>query len=168
MSFVKIVFEVGVENCNTESLWATEVDGGFMLENVPFYVMDVSYEDIVEAEQITDELAIQALGHADKRQEVDGVDVPVKVYQFQRVIKPAASSLFRVWYTDEDHQAASLQFDTLRELGCTVEVAYISFAAICVPLSVHDQACQLILDGMNSDLWNVQTGVYRNDDEDDE
>jgi hypothetical protein len=49
MEQVKVVCE---SDEGTESLWATPADGRFVLDDYPFYLKGVCFEDVVEAPRL--------------------------------------------------------------------------------------------------------------------
>lgn len=132
--FVKVFFhleqdEDGYPPVATESLWAKRVpEGGYQLDNVPFYAKGVSWNDIVEA-QVDDEGALY----------------------FTKVIRPSGHSTIRVMIFNEA-EVSPLRKE-LEKLGCDSERDYVpQLISVDIPPAVDIRnVWNLLEQGLNSD-----------------
>lgn len=146
MQQVKVVFE---SEEGTESLWATPVDGGFVLDNYPFYLKGVCFEDLVEASPLASGL-----------------------YQYVRTLEKSNNSLYRVFYEFNHAERAAELLADLQRLGCGHEKNELVdgvLAAVNIPGAVDaDIAWQILEAGLNEGTWVLQAGDDRHPCTDDE
>ena len=126
----------GVE---TESLWAQVTGKGrYRIDNIPFYVYDISLGDVVAGTADGDRIA------------------------FERVLKRGGHSTYRVLVKDEMGFESSPFREGWRELekhGCSYEVARRRWIAIDIPPSADVFAVYRILeDGENRAVWTFEEG----------
>ncbi|MNS08287.1 hypothetical protein D3C72_397450 [compost metagenome] len=139
MDQVKVVFE---SEEGTEALWATSVERGFVVDNYPFYLKGVCFEDVVEAQLL-------APG----------------IYRYTGTVEKSGNSLYRVWF-DAQHagRATALLADLVR-LGCGHERGDSdggSLVAVNIPGAVDADAAWKILEkGLHEETWVVQEGDDR-------
>lgn len=121
-----------------ERLWADRVQEGlYRLDNVPFYVKNVSSGDVVAVEALNDELS------------------------FLKVVRASGNSVVRIYVLDiEDVQASR---DEFRGLGCESELSDVpKLFALEVPASSEfAPVAQLIDAGVNQRRWEYEVGVMR-------
>jgi hypothetical protein len=146
MQQVKVVFE---SEDGTESLWATPVDSGFVIDNYPFYLKGVCFEDLIEATPLTNGL-----------------------YQYVRTVEKSNNSLYRVFYEPEHALRAAELLADLHQLGChhgKNELVDGVLAAVNIPGAVNaDIAWKLLETGLNEGTWVIQEGDDRHPCIDDE
>ncbi|SEP10877.1 protein of unknown function [Luteibacter sp. UNC138MFCol5.1] len=96
---MKVLFPASMSRGEVvETMHCQAVDGGFELENSPFYVYGVSYRDVVEA----------------------GVDTDILT--FTRVVRRGGHSTYRLLVTsDKQALAFAKRWPRLEALGCTYE-----------------------------------------------
>jgi hypothetical protein len=119
-----------------ETLWAKSLGGGlYELRNVPFYAFDVSYEDVVEAENVAGVLTFKRLssrsGHS----------------TYRILIEEAASGKFEAFWAP------------IAEHGCTYEAGHPPLRAIDVPPSADVRAVhELLQRGEDAGVWSFEEG----------
>lgn len=139
----KVVFELepdegGYPPVGSEKLWAERVGpSNYRINNIPFFVRDISPDDIVEATEIDGELI------------------------FRKVTSPSMSSVLRVLGYDQDRLAELRK--TLPTMGCSVEGDYVaSLIAVEIPSST---SLKLILDllreGETRGWWEFEEASLR-------
>jgi hypothetical protein len=142
-NFKKISFELeqdadGYPPDRWESLWGYETeDGYYCIDNIPFYAKGVSSGDVVAVVPKEGQL------------------------QFERVVRPSANSVVRLYVSDVSDMQATR--DSFRELGCESELhSNPKFIAVEVPGTVAaDPVDELLEAGAKSGRWEYEWGVLR-------
>lgn len=137
-SFVKVIFELEQDEDNyppygTESLWAEPLgEGRFRLENIPFFAVGVSCNDIVRATRQEEGLLFDEL-----LEESGHTTVRVIVYD------PNQVKVFR---------------DLLRERGCDSELSDIDgLIAVDVPPGTDYRPIREMLEeGREQEVWGYE------------
>jgi Domain of unknown function (DUF4265) len=136
-----------------EKLWAEQVSSGrFRIDNVPFYARNVSYDDIVVADE---------MGNCRARE----------------VVERGKHSTFRIMFASdlstlrqEQLNAEYAQyFEALREIGCaSPEFAGPGLVAIDVlPYAIIEAITDVLEIGVEEGRWDYEWGyIYRSDDAD--
>lgn len=124
---IKIVFEVEGDDghSDTESVWAVPVDGGYQIDNIPFYAREVACNDIVSAEHDEDGLL-----------------------RFSGVVSPSGHSTIRLWFSSEA-DVPQIR-GALREMGCPSELDLPRLVAVDVPPSIPYASVRTYLDQQES------------------
>lgn len=140
---VKINFPLPEEDhahgVEAENLWAKPLsDGGYRIENTPFYAYGVSFQDIVAAEEDGGRLVYRGVqsrsGHSTYRILIQNPE----------------------GYKDSNFKVAWVP---LADLGCTFEVAKSRWLAIDVPALTDVFAVYALLEeGERSGLWTFEEG----------
>lgn len=91
----------------TESVWASRVDSYYQVKNIPFFVMGVSFDDIVEAIGDEEEL------HAD------------------RIVKESGNSTIRIYLGSVDR--INTVRSQLKKFGCSFELGFKKILAVNIP-----------------------------------
>jgi hypothetical protein len=141
---VKIFFsleqdEEGYPPVAMESLWAKEVSTGlYEIDNIPFYVVGISFGDLVEA----------TLDHS-------------KLMTFVRLKQASAHSTIRVILFKKE--ARTELVEKLEKLGCSWEGGSVStFLSIDIPPEVIFMSVLNVLDeGLESDAWDYEEAAIR-------
>ena len=130
----------GYPPAENEWLWAARApDGGWMIDNIPWYSRDVSLGDVVEAEE-----------------DEDGQ------LWFRATAEPSGHSTLRVLRREQDAGLAARLRRGLEELGCTTEQysRKLPMLAVDVPDDVDITAVVAYLDeGETGDAWGWETGL---------
>jgi|SRR5579884_465712 len=140
---VKIIFrlqrdEEGYPPVDEESLWAVPVGKRrFKIDNIPFFVVGISADDIVEA---------------DKRD---------AGYYFQRVVVPSGHSTIRVLCMDASNVGDLRK--KLEELGCTSEGSHLPrlFAVDVPPEAPWSNVIAFLKETEESGLIEYEEGALR-------
>lgn len=107
---VKMLFNVDNEDGthDLESVWVVEVENGYRIDNIPFYVRGFAWGDVVSAER-------------DERGDL----------VCKRLVAPSGHSTVRLWFADasEVHRVR----DALRALGCDSELDGTRLVAVDIP-----------------------------------
>lgn len=139
---VKVTFDLAEGSWHghaTESVWAEPLgEDRFRIRNVPFYVLGIGVEDIVQAQQTTSGLKVT------------------------RVMLHAGHSTYRVFLGDGlDLNSPSFVavWTPLARLGCTFERATPRLLAIDVPRQeTVRQAYALLEEGEARGVWEFEEG----------
>lgn len=146
MNQVKIVFE---SEEGTEALWATPVERGFVVDNYPFYLKGVCFEDLVEAQLLAPGM-----------------------YQYTKTLEKSGNSLYRVWFEATHAERAAALLADLARLGCAYERGDLDggvLVAVNIPGTVDADAAWKILEtGLHEETWVIQAGDDRHPCTDDE
>jgi hypothetical protein len=120
-----------------ESLWGQPIDDNiFEIDNIPFYAMDISPGDRVEAEF------------------VDGR------YEYRSTILRSGNSVFRVYVYDESR--IPLARNRFRLLGIQSELADGKMFAIEIPAASDiTPVLDLLMDGQEKEEWDIEEGSLR-------
>jgi hypothetical protein len=143
MSHRKVLFRLerddeGYPPADVEGLWAEETgDGGFVIDNIPFFAREATLGDVVEARRIGDELF-----YASTRE-------------------PSGNSLLRVVLFD-GHDPSGLRSDLAR-LGCSTEQSHLrSLIAVNVPPTIDIGEVRTLLDeGTRNGFWDYEEPILR-------
>jgi hypothetical protein len=136
----KVVFEVPADSivgAGTETMWAEHLGTDtYRLRNIPFYVMGVSFEDVIRAREKDDELF------------------------FSKVVAPAGHSTYRVFLGQATTEADFLGlWEPLERLGCSFEGATPRLFAIDVPPEADIYTIYGLLEkGEAAGFWDFQEG----------
>lgn len=108
---VKILFEIEGQN-EVESVWATPVEDGYQLDNIPFYAREVALDDVVRVTK-----------------DADGA------LRFDGLVRASGHSTIRLWFASADDAQGTR--DELRRLGCPSELSDLDrLVAVDVPPDV--------------------------------
>jgi hypothetical protein len=125
-SQVKVLFDIEDDDgISVESLWATQEDAGFRLDNIPFYAAEVALDDVVAV--VVDR---------------DGG------LRFSGLIKASGHSTVRLWFgrsSDVSDVRARL-----RGLGCPSELDLDRLLAVDVPPYVSYCVVRSYLDSLEA------------------
>ena len=126
-----------------ESLWALAVEGGYRIDNIPFYAVGLNYGDVV------------ALRDADS-------DLP----KVDRILRYGGHTTFRYILDsnldDEHHAMYDHLREMLRKLGCTFENASETLYAIDLGPEVDCiRVFQLLELGSKWHVWDFEGGPCR-------
>ena len=113
--FTKVAFELEKNENGTkevETLWAVPTDGGYRIDNIPFYVRGVAWGDIVSAMRD------------------DGGQL-----NYVNLVTPSGHSTVRLWFAHaSDVQAVR---GALRALGCDSELDLERLVAVDIPPEIR-------------------------------
>jgi hypothetical protein len=113
--------QIGPFPVSVEWLWFDQESGNFRLKNIPFFVDEVSFDDLVSL-----------------------VEVELGLYQIGEVIEPSENST--VWLLTKDEAEGQKFLDEISRLGCGVEGGVLhGYYAINVPGAVSFDAVMAIL-----------------------
>jgi hypothetical protein len=113
-AYSKIAFDLESDDDTreVETLWAVPVEGGYRIDNIPFYVRGIAYGDVVRASPDGDgQLCFEAL------------------------VSPSGHSTVRLWFANGS-DVRDVR-DALRELGCGSELDMERLVAVDVPTEVR-------------------------------
>lgn len=141
---VKVLFDLeqdesGFPPQTRETLWATPVEDGYRLENVPFFAQGVAFGDVVTGSGTED-------------------DEPVA---YGAVLTPSGHSTCRVVLVDEDEDVQAAR-RTLEGLGCDTELSHLDrYFAVDVPPEVSmDEVLAVLKEGQDEGRWEFDVGVF--------
>lgn len=122
-NYVKLAFEVDRDdgNVDIETVWAIPVEGGYKVDNIPFYARGVACNDVVSAESGEDE-----------------------VLRYTGPSVPSGHSTVRLWFADASTVAPVRE--QLRAMGCSSEVDLPRLVAVDVPPTVPYPSVRKYLD----------------------
>lgn len=104
--------QIGPFPVAVEWLWFDGDNGEFQLKNIPFFVDEVSYDDVVSL-----------------------VEVDSDAYQISKILKPSGNST--VWLLTKREPAGQEVLDAISKLGCGVEGGVLhGYYAVNVPSTV--------------------------------
>ena len=143
MPHKKILFRLerdsdGFPPVDVEGLWAEELgDGGFVIDNIPFFTRQVALGDLVETQEIDNET----------------------FYRLTRV--KSKNSLLRVILFN-NHDPSMLRSD-LAHLGCSTELGHpASLIAVNIPPTTNIADVRQLLDkGSASGFWDYEEPILR-------
>jgi len=144
---VKVHFDLsqdddGYPPATSETLWAVPMgESRFRIDNIPFFVYDVSCFDIVSAQKTSS-----------------------GQLKYDSLLEPGGHSTIRVIFYDQPRDPRQLTErisglrKSFRELGCSSELSHIpSLVAIDIPPEVALAKAKLILDnGKKQGLWGYE------------
>lgn len=121
----------------TETMWAESLgDGRYRICNIPFYVRDVSAEDVVIAPEEHGALVVS--------------DVSAR----------GGHSTYRIFLSSEtDEPTFRRYWEPLGQLGCTYEHATRRLIAIDVPETADiKEVDRILVEALAEDIWDVDEG----------
>lgn len=119
-----------------EQLYAWPVgDGGYRIDNIPFFVKNVAVGDVVLAR-------LTEMGW----------------YEFAAVRSRSGHSTFRIWLSDDLASSGRNVAQQIIALGCEVETTLERLIAIDVPPDVEPIVWDFIDQGRSRGVWGVQVG----------
>ena len=140
-NLVKVFFEwKDDDTLRSESLWAEGLDvDHFRLDNVPFFVYGVSYNDIVTTIIKEDN------------------------FFFKDVSERGGHSTLRVFFLSQDSNHQQELIENINTLGGTIERASASHIAIDIPKNVKiEPIIDLLIMGEKEGLWEYEEGyIYK-------
>jgi hypothetical protein len=139
----KVLFKLtrdaaGYPPADVEGVWAQETeDGGFVIDNIPFFTRQATLADVVTVVQ-------------------SGVEL---FYDSTRT--RSGNSLLRVVFFDA-HDPSSLR-SALAALGCSTEQSHLrSLISVNVPSTVPiEEVRRLLDDGCNKGFWDYEEAILR-------
>lgn len=120
---VKVLFDIERDDGTheVESVWASAVEGGYRLDNIPFYARGFAWGDLVSAAPDPDGLL-----------------------RFTGLVAPSGHSTIRLWFVDaSDVQKVR---DELRAVGCDTELDLSRLVAVDVPPDIPYKRIRAYLD----------------------
>lgn len=117
----------------SETLWARELDGNlFQIDNIPFFVIGVSYEDVVTASYIDNQLC------------------------FDEVVHASGHSTVRVVVYDESQMQPLRQ--SLQNYGCSDELSHLpNLVSIDIPPEIElSQIIDFLIEGEEQEVWSYE------------
>jgi hypothetical protein len=118
-----------------ESMWAVPVEGGYKIDNIPFYAREVALGDVVSAEK-----------------DADGM------LRFKALVQPSGHSTVRLWFAKgREHEVRRIR-ERLREMGCPSELSDLSrLVAVDVPPQVpYEQVREFLDEGEKTGLFEYE------------
>lgn len=104
--------QIGPFPVSVEWLWFDDENGNFRLKNIPFFVDEVSYDDVVSL-----------------------VKVEPDLYQIGEVVRPSGNST--VWLLTKEEIAGREVLNAISKLGCGVEGGVLhGYYAVNVPSAI--------------------------------
>ncbi|MEZ4302549.1 MAG: DUF4265 domain-containing protein [Polyangiaceae bacterium] len=121
--YVKVLLEIeGTSGAReAESVWAVEEEGGYRLDNIPFYARGFACGDLVSA-----------------------APDPDGTLRCTGLLAASGHSTLRLWFSDENHVQAVR--DQLRMSGCASELDLPRLVAVDVPPSISYSTIRSYLD----------------------
>ena len=143
---VKVLFRIerdedGYPPEDAESVWAVPVEGGYQIDNVPFFVRDIALGDVVAAEPAQDGML-----------EFTG-----------KVLRRSGHSTYRVLLREKREGDPERSIEELKSLGLDVEMDLDCLLAVDVPPHIPlGKIRTYFFDKIDSGEWEVQE-AYRAD-----
>jgi hypothetical protein len=143
---VKILFRIerdedGYPPEDAESVWAVPVEGGYQIDNVPFFVRDIALGDIVSAEPAHDGM-LEFTGE---------------------VIRRSGHSTYRVLLREQREGDPDTSIEELKSLGLGVEMDLDCLLAVDVPPHVPlDKIRTYFFHKIDTGEWEVQEAYRTN------
>ena len=122
----------------TESLWSTKKGEFYQIDNIPFFINNIAYEDIVS------------------------VEINEKELYFDRLIKESGNSTIQLVILNEATQVeVGKKFEVL---GCSWEGSHLkNYIAINIPKEVRFNKIKTKLSkGLNTNLWDYKEACISN------
>jgi hypothetical protein len=129
--------EDGYPPFNWESLWVYQINPErFQIDNIPFFVRDISYKDVVSVQRKEGEL------------------------HFEELVIPSAHSTIRVIVFNEKHVESLRQ--SLTRLGCSSELNKTKLISVDIPPEVnYSKVIELLAKGEEDELWGYEEAAIR-------
>lgn len=110
---VKVLFEVARDDggVDVESVWALPVEGGYQIDNIPFYAREIASGDVVSV--------VNSEGGA---------------LRFSGLISASGHSTVRLWFSNEADVLPVR--NALRDMGCPSELDVSRLVAVDIPPTV--------------------------------
>lgn len=120
-----------------ESLWGRRITANiFEIDNIPFYVMDISPGDRIRAELVNDR------------------------YEYRDTVLRGGNSVFRVYVYDESK--IGLSRNRFRSLGIQSELNYGKMFAIEIPAKADiGPVLDLLMEGQDKGEWDIEEASLR-------
>ena len=143
---VKLLFRLepdddGYPPVSVEGVWSiVNADGSYTIHNFPFYIMEVSYGDIVSVSERDGELWYSA------------------------TLKPSANTTLRIIFYEEatESDRVTLKIRLTDEFGCGWEGCSPALISVNVPPITDKVALYAQLDqGEHDEIWTWQMGAER-------
>jgi hypothetical protein len=97
-SKLRFQFKSSAGEDETETMWVKELEEGYEIDNIPFYVKELALGDVVAA-----------------RPDASGV------LWYSELIQPGGHSTIHLWFSREED--VEPERETLRQMGCASEVS---------------------------------------------
>lgn len=121
---VKIIFplerdEEGYPPFPEESLWGKKCEGGYLIDNVPFFIYDISLDDVVSVKKKEGQL------------------------YFHQLLYKSTNSTIRIF--SKDHALMEKVRQSLAEKGCYWEYSNIkSYSSVNIPIEVAEEIIAIL------------------------
>jgi len=119
-----------------EQLWSWPTSEGYRVDNIPFFVKEISRGDIVRAAK-----------------------APGGWLRFESMAQASDHSTFRIFLNEETPPEKVLA--ELRDLGCEVELTLGNLVAIDVPAEREERVWAHLQSGLSIGHWDLQVGCSR-------
>ena len=124
---VKILFSFEENgSMHVEGIWAVPVADGYKVDNIPFYVREVAYEDVISVDIDTD-----------------------GALHFKALVTASGHSTVRLWFANEEDVIGVRE--SLRNMGCSSEVDLARLVAVDIPPSIPYERIRVYLDKLESE-----------------
>lgn len=131
---VKIVFGLADEQYQVESLWAVPMEsGGYLIDNIPWYVREVALGDVVEA----------APGE-------DG-----RLYFAGEILRHSGNRTVRLRLAEESLPRSGAIQEALERLGAESELDPSDLMAVNIPAAVSEEARKFLEAGSLQGHWQI-------------
>ena len=125
----------GHPNQEWEQLYAWPVQGGYRLNNVPFFAKDLALDDVVTARKGERGLLV-----------------------FDRVVSRSGHSTFRIWLSAQQEQASGAIMNAVRDLGGHAEMTLDRLIAVDAPPERESRIWDYLEGGQQRGDWDLQVG----------
>lgn len=136
---VKVLFRQADENgdIEQESVWAQQMDQIYQIENIPFFINEVSYKDKVAADKIDGELFAT------------------------KIVEESGNSTIRIYLKSVDK--IDSVGNMLKKFGCSFELGFTKILAVNIPEHIDYPPIKKYLDeGEDLELWEYDEGCLAN------
>ena len=135
---MKVIFEYEGSTLDArelESMWAVPVNGGYKIDNIPFYAREIALGDIVSTEN-----------------DHDGM------MRFKALVQASGHSTVRLWFAKGREQDVAHVRQRLRDMGCPSELSDLPrLIAVDVPPQVpYEQIREFLGEGEKSGLFEYE------------
>lgn len=121
--------QIGSFPVSIEHLWFDKHGEYYQLKNIPQFVDEVSYDDLVEIRRVDE-----------------------SYFVINRVIKPSKNCTIWILFASGHYSDADEFFNKMRELGCGVEGGALKgYYALNVPQEVNIEECYRIIDSFENE-----------------